>query len=107
MTDTSPHLKLPLSMLCSGELKTETDRTLFKKKKCSVNSLPNSKILDWSKLNAFADTKTNMIETMKFFLEKIENNVGNGEKCWLPTFSPFPKMFSKGLFLTLYQTTNF
>ena len=30
------------------------------------NSLPNDKILDWSKLKAFADDKINMNEKLKF-----------------------------------------
>ena len=28
----------------------------------------------------------------------VEDIVGKGEKCWLPAFSPFPTMFSKGFF---------
>ena len=30
------------------------------------NSLPNDKLLDWSKLKAFADDKINVIEKLKF-----------------------------------------
>ena len=30
------------------------------------NSLPNDKILDWSKLKAFADDKINITEKLKF-----------------------------------------
>ena len=30
--------------------------------------------------------------------------VRKGEKCWLPVFSPFPKMFSKGLLLRVVKS---
>ena len=56
----------------------------------------NEKILDWSKLKAFADNKIkfNATEKLKFLLERVENT-GKRKKCWLPAFSPFPTMFSK------------
>ena len=44
-----------------------------------INSLPNDKILDRSKLKAFADNKINMNEKLKFVLETVENVVGKGE----------------------------
>ena len=37
-----------------------------------VNTLPDNKILDWSKLKAFADDKINMSEKLKFVLERVE-----------------------------------
>ena len=43
------------------------------------NSLPNDKILDWSKLKAFADDKINVTVKLKFSLGRVENIVGNGE----------------------------
>ena len=61
----------------------------------TVNSLPNNKILDWSKLKAFADDKMNLNEKFKLVLGKVENLVGKGGKCWLHAFSPFPTLFSK------------
>ena len=45
----------------------------------SSNSLPNDKILDWSKLKAFADDKINVTEKLKFVLGRVENIVGKGE----------------------------
>ena len=59
------------------------------------NSLPNDKILDQSKLKAFADDNLNVYKKLKFALGRIENIVGKGENA----FSPFRTMFSKGLFL--------
>ena len=40
-----------------------------------VKSLPNGKILDWSKLIAFTDDKTNVAEMM-IFSDSVENIVG-------------------------------
>ena len=54
-----------------------------------VNSLPNDKVLDWSKLKAFADDKINVTVNSKFFMGRVENIVGKGKKCWLPAFFPF------------------
>ena len=54
-----------------------------------INPLPNNKILDWSKLKAFADNKMNVTKNLKFGLGRVENMVGKGENA-IPTFSPFP-----------------
>ena len=43
----------------------------------TVNCLQNDKILDWSKLKAFADDKINFLEKLKFVLKKVDNIVGN------------------------------
>ena len=43
------------------------------------NPLPNTKILDLSKLIAFADDKINVSEMMISFSGKVENIVGKGE----------------------------
>ena len=51
----------------------------------ALNSLPNDKILDQSKLKAFGDDKTNATKKLKFVLEMVENILGKGEnagKCW-------------------------
>ena len=52
----------------------------------SFNSLPNNK--------ALADDKTDVTQFF-FFLRQVENISGKNRKCYLPAFSPFPKMFSK------------
>ena len=54
-----------------------------------VNSLPDNKILDWSKFEAFAENKINVTEKLKFVFRKVG----------FPAFSPFSKLFSKILFL--------
>ena len=35
---------------------------------------------------------------MNSLFERVANTVGEGEKWWLPAFSPFPNMFSKAFF---------
>ena len=83
------------------------------KKVWFIFSLPNVKILDWSKLKALGDDKINVIQSLRFFffflggggiveniLEKGENA---GYQCWLPVFSPFPLMFSKASFLRVIK----
>ena len=63
-----------------------------------VNPLPNDKILDWSKLKAFADDKINVSENLKFVLGRVENIVGKGENDGYQHFLFFPTMFSKRFF---------
>ena len=44
-----------------------------------VNSLPNDKSLDLSKLKAFADDEINVVQNLKFVDCRVENFVGKGE----------------------------
>ena len=62
------------------------------------NSLPNDKILDWSKLKAFADDKTNTTKELKFVLERVKNIVGKGENAGYQHFLLFPQFFQKAAF---------
>ena len=64
-------------------------------RKCSLNSLPHNKILDWSKLKAFADDKLNATEKLKFVLGRVENIVGKGENAGYQHFLLFPQCFQK------------
>ena len=63
--------------------------------------LPHDEILAVSKLIAFAGDNFNVAKLVEFFFERLENIVGKRRKCWLPAFSPFPTMFSKGCFSPL------
>ena len=40
---------------------------------------PNNRIIDWSKLKAFADDKLITTQNLKFVHGRVENIVGNGE----------------------------
>ena len=59
------------------------------------NSLPNDKILDWSKLKAFADDQINVTEKRKFGLGRVENIAGKGENAGYQHFLLFPQFFQK------------
>ena len=50
-------------------------------------------ILDSFKLKIFADDKLMAVKITLNDLEKVEDVVGNEEKCSILAFSPFPKMF--------------
>ena len=60
-----------------------------------INTLPHNKILDWSKLKAFADDKLNATEKLKFVLGRVENIVGKGENAGHQHFLLFPQCFQK------------
>ena len=58
------------------------------------NSLPNNKILDLSKLKAFAEDKSNFAKIMVSVFAGVENIVGKGENA-LEHFLLFPQCFQK------------
>ena len=62
------------------------------------NSLPDDKILDLSKLKAFADDKINLTQNFKFVLERIENIAGKGENAGYQHFLLFPQCFQRASF---------
>ena len=71
----------------------------------SVNSLPNNKKLDLSKLKAFADDILKIIKMMISLLDRVENNVGKGENVGHQHFLLFPQCFLKSSSSTLFQTS--
>ena len=62
-------------------------------------TLPNNKILYWSKLKAFADNIINVAEKFKFVLRRVENIVGK-EKMLVTT------MFPKGLLYRVVKSRD-
>ena len=74
-------------------------------------TLPIDEILDLSNFKDFAEgkKKKKMPLKMNFVMGRVENIVGkgeNGRKCWLPAFSPFPTIFSKGLFVRVVKSRD-
>ena len=67
----------------------------------SLNYLPNDKILDSSKLKAFADEKINVAQKFKIIIWRCRKHCGKRRKSWLQAFSPFATMFSIGSFCKL------
>ena len=72
---------------------------------CIFNYLPNDNILDVTKLKAFADDK-NVAQMLITDFDRVENFAGKRRKCWIPAFSPFPAMFSKGFFLRIGKSRD-
>ena len=50
--------------------------------KGEFNSLPNDKILDWSKIKALADDKINVVQKLKFCVWEGRKHCGKRRKCW-------------------------
>ena len=65
----------------------------------SFNSLPNNKILDVTKLKAFADDKIKVAQMLISIFDRIENIVGKGENAGYQHFLFFPQCFQKTSFL--------
>ena len=72
--------------------------SLFDPKSTLLNSLPNKKKLEWSKLKAFADDIINIIEMIFFLPQRVEIIVGKRKYSGLQAFSPFLTMISKFFF---------
>ena len=54
----------------------------------SLNSLPNNKVLDLSKLKGFADDKINVTQKVKFILGRVKKHYG-GKKNAVKQYFPF------------------
>ena len=67
------------------------------------NSLPNEKILDLSKLKAFADENLDVYQKLKFLSGRVENCVGKGENAGDQHFLLFPQSFQKASSLGLLK----
>ena len=61
----------------------------------TFNPLPNDRILDVTKLKAFADDKLNVAKMMIYLLKWVENTVGKGENAGYMHFLLFPQCFQK------------
>ena len=64
----------------------------------TFNPLLNDKILDWSKLKAFADDKIDVTEKLKIVLGRVENTGGKEENAGNQHFLLFPQCFQKVTF---------
>ena len=67
--------------------------------------LPNNKILDWSKLIAFADDKINVAEKLKFVW--VKNIVGKGENAGHQHFLFLSQCFQTASFSGLLKVGIF
>ena len=70
------------------------------------NTLPNDKILDWSKLKAVADDKSNVAEKSRIWFGKDRKHGGKRRKWCLPFITMFSKGFSVGGSLKCFQKSS-
>ena len=61
-------------------------------------SSTNGRILDWSKLKAFADDEINVAEMMISLSDRVKDIVGKGENAGYQQFLLFPQCFKKPSF---------
>ena len=52
-------------------------------------------IFHQSKFKIFADNNKNVALMIEFVSKGLGNISGNGKKCWLPAYSPFPTLVFK------------
>ena len=71
-----------------------------------IDSLPNDKILDATKLKAFADDKINLVQLMISVFDRVENIVGKGENAGYQHFLLFPQCFQKTSFLGVVKSQD-
>ena len=71
---------------------------VFHKHSLFFNPFPNDKILDYTKLKAFADDNSTLAEKMISVYDRIENIVGKGENAGYQHFLLFPQSFQKAAF---------
>ena len=78
----------------NSEILCEGNTLVYSYLNPSFNSLPNGKILDQMKLETFADDNFNLVLTVQFFLDRVENIVRKGENAGDQYFLLFPECFS-------------
>ena len=71
-----------------------------------LNSLPNNKILHWSKLKIFIDDFIDVNKKFKFGLGRVKNIVGKGENAGYQHFLLFSTMLFKGLFFRVVKNQD-
>ena len=64
----------------------------------TFNSLPDDKILDFSKLKGFADDDFTFDKNGRKLSKRVENTVGKGEIAHYEQFLLFPQCFQKACF---------
>ena len=71
------------------------------------NSLPNDKILEWSKFKAFADDKIHVGLELKTVYGRLGNISGKEENAGYQHFLLFPQCFQKSFLLGVIKSQDF
>ena len=73
---------------------------------CLLNSLPNIKILDWSRFKAFAEDKISVTQKFEFVYGRAENIVGKGENAGYQYFLLFSQCFQNASLLGVVKSQD-
>ena len=80
-------------------LKILFDRTFSAQSKSGIiYPFPKDKILDWSKLKAFAEDKIKVIKMMVFVFDRVENIVEKGKNAGNQHFLLSPQCFQRAFY---------
>ena len=83
--------------VCQGNLKNQFG--VYQQFRCKpvlyFNPFPDDKILDWSKLKAFADDKLSVTKMKISVFDRVESIVGKGEIAYTSNFSFFHNVFKR------------
>ena len=71
-----------------------------------THSFPNNKILNWSKLKAFADDTLKVAKMMISLNDRVENTVGKGENAGYQHFLLFQQCFSKAFLFRVVKSRD-
>ena len=63
-----------------------------------IQPFPHRQLLDTSKLKAFADDNSRFNENGRKFFKRLKKHCGKRRNCSLRAISPFPTLFSNGLY---------
>ena len=99
------HEQFLLFPQCFKRLVLQTYKNQGLSGKGLINFLPNEKLLDWSKLKAFADDKKSVNEKLEFVLGR-EENMGKGENAGYQHFLLFPQCFQKASFFNVVKSRD-
>ena len=81
----------PLILSSANAFNLELSKILlFGKELIRCNTLPNDKILAWSKLNRYPDNKLNIAIMMICAFDRVGNNMGKGKNAGYQHFLRFP-----------------
>ena len=72
-----------------------------------ANSIPNNRFLDWFELKSFCRRQNKCNFTTDVLFGKGRKHCGKRRKCWLPAFSPFLTVFSKGFFFRVLKSRDY
>ena len=72
----------------------------------TIYPLPNDIFLDWSKIASIYRQQNKFYVKAEILFGMGRKHLGKSRKWWLPAFSPFPTVFSKGFFFRVVKSRN-